>query len=35
METTSILINQVAIMFLLAAVGFIAFHAKKISNEGS
>ena len=35
MDTTSILINQVASMFLLAAVGFIAFHAKKISNEGS
>ena len=35
METTSVLINQVAIMFLLSAVGFIAFRTKKISSEGS
>ena len=35
MEITSILVNQVAIMFLLAAVGFSAFRAGKISNEGS
>ena len=35
METTLILLQQVIIMFLLAAVGFIAFRTGKISNEGS
>lgn len=35
METSLILLQQVLIMFLLAAVGFIAFRAGKISNEGS
>ena len=35
METTLILLRQVLIMFLLAAVGFIAYRAGKISNEGS
>lgn len=35
METTRILLQQVLIMFLLAAVGFIAFRRGKISNEGS
>lgn len=35
METTQILLQQVLIMFLLAAVGFIAYRAGKISNEGS
>lgn len=35
METTFILLQQVLIMFLLAAVGFIAFRTEKISNEGS
>jgi len=35
MGTTLILLQQVLIMLLLAAVGFIAFRAGKISNEGS
>lgn len=35
METSLILLQQVLIMFLLAAIGFIAFRAGKISNEGS
>ena len=35
METTLILLQQVLIMFLLAAIGFIAYRSKKISNEGS
>ena len=35
METTQILLQQVLIMFLLAAVGFIAYRAGKISDEGS
>lgn len=35
METTQILLQQVLIMLLLAAVGFIAYRAGKISNEGS
>jgi len=34
METTLILLRQVLIMFLLAAVGFIAYRAGKISNDG-
>ena len=35
METTLILLQQVLIIFLLAAIGFIAYRANKISNEGS
>ena len=35
METVLILLQQILIMFLLAAVGFIAFRTGKISNEGS
>ena len=35
METPLILLQQVLIMFLLAAVGLIAFRSGKISNEGS
>ncbi|MBR1482980.1 MAG: AEC family transporter [Ruminococcus sp.] len=35
METSLILLQQVLIMFLIAAIGFIAFRTGKISNEGS
>ena len=35
MGTALILLQQIIIMFLLAAVGFIAYRAGKISNEGS
>ena len=35
METALILLQQIIIMFLLAAVGFIAFRTGKISSEGS
>lgn len=35
METTLILLQQVLIMFLLAAIGFLAYRTGKISNEGS
>ena len=34
-STTTLLIQQVLIMFLLAAVGYICFRAKKITMEGS
>lgn len=35
MTTTTLLIQQVLIMFLLAAVGYICFRTKKITMEGS
>ena len=35
MATSLILLKQVVIMFLLAAIGFIAFRAGKITSEGS
>ena len=35
MSTSLILLQQVLIMFLLAAVGFLAFRAGKITNEGA
>ena len=35
MSTSLILLQQVLIMFLLAAVGFLAFRAKKITNDGA
>ena len=35
MSTTTLLIQQVLIMFLLAAVGYICFRTKKITMEGS
>ena len=35
MATSLILLKQVVIMFLLAAVGFLAFRAGKITSEGS
>ena len=35
METSLILLQQVLIMFLIAAIGYIAFRTEKISNESS
>ena len=35
MGTTLILLRQVLIMFLLAIIGFLAYRAGKISNDGS
>ena len=35
MHTVLILLQQMLIMFLLMGVGYLMFHFKKISNEGS
>jgi len=35
MSTSLILLQQVLIMFLLAAIGFLAFRTRKITNEGA